>query len=108
MSAGVPSCYNALGNQVSYSFPCSTDGSLAQCCLANAACASNGFCVNAGIEALTPYYWSGCTDPTWKNKGCSSECLDSTRLTRMLTLLLTDMVFLVGSGIDVCSNLGPG
>ncbi|KAL4945141.1 hypothetical protein BDV06DRAFT_219673 [Aspergillus oleicola] len=72
-------CYDVNGNQDTSLFPCSTDGSPAQCCELYELCASDGLCVNNGTNpGLTKYATHGCTVQDWTDgqvDTCISECI---------------------------------
>jgi hypothetical protein len=72
------SCFNRNENQKLDLYACSHDGSLAQCCEATDLCASNGLCARSdAAQGQAPYNIGGCTDSTWQDKGCVSQCKDS-------------------------------
>ncbi|KAL4950843.1 hypothetical protein BDW69DRAFT_171318 [Aspergillus filifer] len=72
-------CYDFNGNQDNSLYPCSTDGSPAQCCEMYELCASDGLCVNNGTDpGLAKYTTRGCTVQDWTDgqvDTCISECI---------------------------------
>ncbi|KAL3468980.1 hypothetical protein BJX99DRAFT_242294 [Aspergillus californicus] len=76
-------CYDTLSNQDDTIYPCSTDGSVQQCCSLGYLCADNGLCVANSTQqedTITDYFINGCTVQDWINgsvETCPTECLST-------------------------------
>ncbi|KAL3491746.1 hypothetical protein BJX62DRAFT_251054 [Aspergillus germanicus] len=74
-------CYDTNGNEDTSQFPCSADGSPAQCCEIGQLCASDGLCVNNGTEpGLTKYSIHGCSVQDWTDgqvDTCPHQCIET-------------------------------
>jgi hypothetical protein len=75
-----PACYSIAGVEVDGLFSCNPSAENSVCCSPGDICYSNGLCapsqeyINAGAAPITPFFWNGCTDPTFQDSSCFPEC----------------------------------
>ncbi|OBT38521.1 hypothetical protein VE00_11085 [Pseudogymnoascus sp. WSF 3629] len=85
-------CYESNGFESTSYYDCQPDAAVSACCRPGDICYTNGLChpgpdVQQGI---TPWYWHGCTDPTFRDPSCFSACFAIT-----------------GDGVNSCPTYGP-
>ncbi|KFY81172.1 hypothetical protein V499_00054 [Pseudogymnoascus sp. VKM F-103] len=85
-------CYESNGFESTSYYDCAPDAAVSACCRPGDICYTNGLC-HPGPDAeqgITPWYWHGCTDPTFQDPSCFSACFAVT-----------------GDGVYSCPNQGP-
>lgn len=80
VNAQDPACYSIAGVEVDSLFSCNPSAENSACCSPGDICYSNGLCapsqesIDAGAATITPFFWDGCTDPTFEDSSCFPEC----------------------------------
>ncbi|KFY51032.1 hypothetical protein V496_08993 [Pseudogymnoascus sp. VKM F-4515 (FW-2607)] len=85
-------CYESNGFESETYYDCAPDADVSACCRPGEICYSNGLC-HPGPEieqGITPWFWHGCTDPTFQDPSCFSACFAVT-----------------GDGVNSCPGQGP-
>ncbi|KIN08371.1 hypothetical protein OIDMADRAFT_175182 [Oidiodendron maius Zn] len=93
VSAQDPICYGQQGVENDKMFSCQPTAAESACCAPGDICYSSGLCAPGPTEnqdTVTPFFWNGCTDPSFTSSACFSSCFN-----------------LPGNGVQVCPNVGP-
>ena len=72
-----PVCYGQQGVQTDKMFSCQPAAAESSCCAPGDICYSNGLCAPGPTEnqdTATPFFWNGCTDPSFTSSACFSAC----------------------------------
>jgi hypothetical protein len=74
-----PICYGQEGVQSDTIFACQPNAAESACCSPGDICYSNGLCApgpTGNKDNITPFFWDGCTDSTFKSPECFSACFN--------------------------------
>ncbi|KFY28661.1 hypothetical protein V493_02816 [Pseudogymnoascus sp. VKM F-4281 (FW-2241)] len=94
-----PVCYGPKGLQSEKYYPCEPNAEISACCAPGDICFSNGLCAPSADTIakhppnffVSPFFWNGCSDPTFKDPRCFSACFAVS-----------------GNGVQSCPQAGPG
>jgi hypothetical protein len=106
-------CYESTGLESKQYFDCDPGAQVSSCCRPGDICYSNGLCTPGPTEdqGVTPFYWHGCSDPTFKDPSCFSACFPG-RSIQLLAFtgvlwVLINVEIVAGDGVVVCPQAGP-